>query len=133
VYCFSKSETEVKAADDVVRRLLNVLKINPVDEAELVDGEDIPSLDDCEHSVVTPLVRHVRRSNGGSLPGLLIRCIRNVAPGKLNLCASFTLPMSVALAAPVVTGPLSSELVDVDKSEKELETEPSRSKKARVE
>jgi hypothetical protein len=41
--------------------------------------------------------------------------------------------MSVALAAPVVTGPLSSELVDVDKSEKELETEPSRSKKARVE
>ena len=130
VYCFSKSETEDKAADDVVRRLLSVLRIFPVDEAALVDGEDISSLDGCEHSVVTPLVRHVRRPNGGSLPGLLIRCIRNVAPGKLNLCASFALPISVALAAPVVTGPLSAELVIEEKDE---ETEPSRTKKARVE
>jgi hypothetical protein len=38
--------------------------------------------------------------------------------------------MSVALAVPVVTGPLSAELVIEEKDE---EAEPSRSKKARVE
>jgi tRNA (guanine37-N1)-methyltransferase len=128
VYCFSKSETEEKAADDVVRRLLHVLKISSIDETILLEGDDNQALDNCEHSVVTPLVRHVRRQNGGSLPGLLIRCIRNVAPGKLNLCASFSLPLSVACADPIVTGPLASEKV----KEEEV-VEGSKAKKARVE
>ena len=51
------------------------------------------------------------RRAAGPLPGLLLRSVRNVAPGKLMMCASFRLPRAVAEARVAsVTCPLAHEL-----------------------
>jgi hypothetical protein len=128
VYCFSKSESEEGAADDVVRRLLSVLRLPALAEAEGGAGEgaatsasaaaeaeaaegaaELSAHARIEHSVASALVLRARRA-AGPLPGLLLRSVRNVAPGKLLMCASFRLPRTVAEARDAsVSGPLAAE------------------------
>ena len=50
-------------------------------------------------NITTPLVLGARRHAG--MGDLLVRCIRNVAPAKLMMCLSFTVPRRVAEAEPV--------------------------------
>ena len=114
LYCFARSETEEGAADDAVQRLLAVLRIpGPESWKEGEGGADaaappaaaaaaaaLPAVHG-EHlaHISTPLVRGARKHAG--MGDLLVRCIRNVAPAKLMLCLSFTVPRAVAMAEPV--------------------------------
>lgn len=50
--------------------------------------------------IASKYVTAVREQN--ILPDLVIRVVRNVAPGKLMMCASYTLPYSVAMMKPIV-------------------------------
>jgi len=149
VYCFSKGDSEEQSADDVVRRLLAVLRLPPLDEgagagasegagAGAGAGAEAPAtdaerrLDGVQHSVASALVRRARRA-GAALPGLLVRCVRNVAPGKLMMCASFELPAAVANAPePSVRGPLDAEL-RTDRTAQTAETSERAAKRPREE
>lgn len=119
-YCFSKAEDEDGAADDVVRRLLAVLRLPPLDAsavaANVITADIIAQTksNSDKDAICSPYVLAARGSplaasssiTTGPLPDIMIRSIRNVAPGKLMMCASFTVPMGVAMADPVVIGPI---------------------------
>jgi hypothetical protein len=113
LYCFARSETAEGAADDAVQRLLGVLRL-PGPESwakeQEEEGGSSGSAMDAAHALPavhgdhlphlsTPIVRGARRHAG--MGDLLVRCIRNVAPAKLMLCLSFTVPRAVAMADPV--------------------------------
>lgn len=91
VYCFSKSEDFKGAQVDVMQRVLEVLGLdNTPGDGYILEGGATRSTD---------------AVSCAALPGLSIREVRDVAPKKLMLCASFPLPSSVAYEEGIATEP----------------------------
>ena len=130
VYCFSRAETDTEAADDVTQRLLKILCLPSIEKLEkLVELQRQQRQHNIEQGIwhSTTIITSSSTSNSEYnnndinhnnneiqsnyvievrkeqiLSDLIIRVVRNVAPGKLMMCASFTVPYKVAIMKPIV-------------------------------
>ena len=91
-YCFSRGATLEDAQLDVTARVLAVLGLAPPPPPQPAAGSITPTADAAAAAAT-------RAAAAASLPDLVVREVRDVAPNKLMLCAEFTLPPAVAFAA----------------------------------